>query len=278
MQIQTVYKWEATEWDLVICDEIHRFLPNCDSSHNQDYEFARFFERNKYRFILGLSATIDTELRGYLNKLAPIVFKYTLEQAYKDGLISPFVIVNIPVELTVEEAKAYKKNQLNYNYYERELGGPYDCFKNASKYLGITKDNYSQFVSNWEEAKDLKKFSLGLYACIKKRKQLVSNASNKKIIAEQLIKSDMFDKSKGILFSDTIELADAITASNNDVVSFHSKIVKPKRSTVLEQFNNGDDKWLSTVNAVNEGLSITAVDVAILLAGKSERSIFLYNK
>lgn len=271
--IQTVYRWEATEWDLVICDEIHRFLPDVDSSQNQNYEFAKFFERNKYRFLLGLSATIDIELKNYLNKLAPVVFKYTLEQAYKDGLISPFIILNIPVELTVEEAKAYKKNQLNYNYYERELGGPYDCFKNASKYLGITKDNYTQFSSNWDEAKDLKKFALGLYACIKKRKQLVSNAYNKKIVAEQLMASNVLERSKGILFSDTIELADALAEGNNEVVSFHSKTSKAKRSLVIDQFNNGDYKWLSTVNAVNEGLSITTVDVAILLAGNSKSRV-----
>ncbi len=271
--IQTVYKWENTEWDLVICDEMHRFIPNADSTQAQEYEFAKFFERNKYRFLLGLSATIDLELRQYLNKLAPIVFKYTLEQAFKDGLVSPFTIINIPVELTLDESKAYKKNQLNYNYYERELGGPYDCFKNASKYLAITKDNYTQFSNNWEEAKDLKKFALGLYACIKKRKHIVSNASNKVIVAQSLMKSQAFDKSKGILFSDTIELAEALTASNNETISFHSKLSKPQRSSAIEDFNQGVYKWLSTVNAVNEGLSITAVDIAISLAGNSKSRV-----
>src|ERR1017187_71657 len=131
--IQTVYKYVDKYYDLIIVDEIHRVLPK----EKDEYEYYKFFEQNKFRYILGLSATIDKEQISNLNKIAPVCFKYSLQEALNDGIISEFKIYNIEVLLTEEEKVKLSKIQKSYNYYEGLLGGRFEAFNNALKYIKV---------------------------------------------------------------------------------------------------------------------------------------------
>ena len=83
--IQTVYKYKDTEWDIVVCDEIHNYLYK---NGEKDYEYFKFFENNKINSILGLSASIDIDRLESLNRIAPIIYKLTLDEAVKLGIVS----------------------------------------------------------------------------------------------------------------------------------------------------------------------------------------------
>tara|TARA_R110000868_G_scaffold28617_4_gene107105 strand:+ start:6208 stop:7446 length:1239 start_codon:yes stop_codon:yes gene_type:complete len=87
MCYQSSYKLIGTEWDMVCADEIHMSLSP---------EYIKFYKNNKYKTILGLSATIDRPTSymidnveitkgDMIDKIAPVVFKYTLNEAVKDG-------------------------------------------------------------------------------------------------------------------------------------------------------------------------------------------------
>lgn len=88
MCYQSAYKLIKTNWDMVCADEIHMSLTP---------EYSKFFQNNTYTAILGLSATVDRST-SYTNEdgteiskgdmvdfYAPICFKYTLNDAVKDG-------------------------------------------------------------------------------------------------------------------------------------------------------------------------------------------------
>lgn len=249
--IQTVYKWENTQWTLVVCDELHNYLPK----YGESYEYFKFFERNEYRYFLGLSATIDESLKFFQNKLGPTVYKYSISQAAKDGVVSAFKFVNYAVKLTVDEEKELKLVQRNYNYYEHLLGGPYEAFRMATIYrAGGTEEQ-----KIWANI---------FYGCIKKRKSILDKAYNKIGIATQIM--NLFPESNGILFSADIEQCERLAEGKDNTIVYHSKLKKKERIAAISALENGSVRFISTVKALNEGVSINNLEVGIQLVGNSK--------
>jgi superfamily II DNA or RNA helicase len=252
--IQTVYKYENTEWDLVICDEIHNYLPE---NGEIEYEYFKFFENNKYRYILGLSASIDTNRMEFLNKIAPITYKVTLEEAVKLGIISPFTIYNVEISLTTEEAAEYRRLLNVYSYYEKLLGGRFEAYSNSIKYLsGDDEDN--------------KRNAIIFRATMKKRQSLLNDAYNKISCTQNILK--YFPNTNGIIFSESILQCHKLVESHEKAVVYHSKLKKSERLLVLRKLNDKRTKirYISAVRALNEGLSIDSIGFAIITAGNSK--------
>lgn len=87
MCYQSAYKLKDKFYNIVIADEIHDALTP---------SYAQFFFNNTYDYIVGLSATIDRstsyEVDGkefnkgdLIDKIAPVCFKYTIDQGQLDG-------------------------------------------------------------------------------------------------------------------------------------------------------------------------------------------------
>jgi superfamily II DNA or RNA helicase len=255
--IQTVYKYESTEWDLVVCDEIHNYLPE---NGKIGYEYFKFFENNKYRYLLGLSASIDLNRMEFLNKIAPISYTITLEEAVKLGIISPFTIYNVEIDLTPEEATEYRKLLTIYQYYERLLGGRFEAYRNSIKY--ISKD--------YTESDENKRNAIIFRATMKKRQNLLNDAFNKIECTQKIL--EYFPDSNGIIFSESISQCHKLVESHEKAVVYHSKLKKSEREEVLRKLNDKRTRirYISAVKALNEGLSIDSIVFAIVTAGNSK--------
>mgnify|MGYP003645225012 CR=1 FL=1 len=84
------------ETNLLILDEMHRYA----SDH-----FSKVFSLVKYRFVMGLTATID-RLDGrekFLKEYAPVVMRITQKEAIRRGWISDFIECNVPMLLRRDE-------------------------------------------------------------------------------------------------------------------------------------------------------------------------------
>ena len=132
MCYQSAYKLVDTKWDLVCSDEIHMSLTP---------QYIKFYENNKYSAILGLSATIDRatgyEVDGdvlskgiWIDKYAPIVFKYNLNQAVEDGTTKKlriFIInhaldsLNKTVKAGTKDAQFLTTEKDNYDYWDAQF-------------------------------------------------------------------------------------------------------------------------------------------------------------
>lgn len=251
--IQTVYKWTATEWTFVVCDEVHNILYKVGTP----YEYFKFFENNTFRYFLGLSATIDDSLKYAQFRLGPTVYRYTISQAAKDGVVSAFKFVNYAVKLTTEEEAELKIVQRNYNYYEHLLGGSFEAFHMATIY----RANGTPEQKSWANI---------FYGCIKKRKSILDKAYNKIGIARQIL--DLFPDSNGILFSADIAQAEKLVEGRTDSLVYHSKLKKKERLAAISALEDITTriKFISTVKALNEGVSINNLEVGIQLAGTSK--------
>lgn len=252
--IQTVYKYEKEHYDLVICDEIHNYLY---MNGEKDYEYFKFFENNKFDAILGLSASIDEKRLESLNRIAPIIYRLTLDEAVKLGIVSPFKIYNIEISLTDDEIKEYNRLLKLYVYYEKLLGGKWHAFSNSIK-----------FLSSEDEQK--KKNALVFRSLITKRKNLLNDAFNKIGCTQKILQ--YFPDDNGIIFSESIDQCKKLIDGNNKAIEYHSKLKAAERVAAISRLNDKRTRiqYISAVKALNEGLSIDSIMFAIVTAGNGK--------
>lgn len=86
---RSLHKEDYTKYDIIICDEIH-------SLSNKQIEYV-----SEFRKIFGLSGSIskDTELKLRKELNLECIYRYSIDQAVEDDIISDYAIYKIPVEL-----------------------------------------------------------------------------------------------------------------------------------------------------------------------------------
>lgn len=248
--IQTVYKWENKKFSLVICDEVHTQLSD---------QYQLFFKNNYFEHILGLSATVeDEDKKKLINEYMPIIHETSIQRALDLGLIVPFEIYNISVSLTKDEGSKLRKINYLYGQAERDLGGKFEAFDNASKYR-IEAPN-----------SQLKKAANMFWLQMMKRRNLLMNATNK-VKATKLI-VEKYSNKKILVFCDNITSLENIqkVLPNNTV--YHSKLNDDEKRRNLEQFSkNFLPNVLISVKALSAGLNIPKCEVGICVGGSSKK-------
>ena len=225
--IHTARKFNKQHYDLLILDEIHRYI-------NGEVN-TKLIKNNKFDKILGLSGTIENNLLEELNKIAPICYSLSLYDAVEMGIVSDFVVYNIPIELTIPERTEYNR-----------LSGK----------IAYMWENFSR--QDWKNITARKKI---LYQAKGKMKMLtkVLNIFN--------------DADYGIIFSMDKLYADKVKKKIGDTcVVQHSGIKKKERIQGLKQFADGRSKVnkISAVTVLDEGVNMPRLSYAVTLANSSK--------
>tara|TARA_R110002020_G_scaffold74752_6_gene190984 strand:+ start:309 stop:1472 length:1164 start_codon:yes stop_codon:yes gene_type:complete len=241
---QSAYKLQNEHYSIVVCDEIHLGLSK---------EYKKFFDNNTYDKLLCMTATVpeEQEYASYLNKLAPTVYKVTLDQCVKLGLVSPYKIQCIPVELTTDERAAYKaiNNQFIRSKY---VLGQFDAFSRA-KYIMSTPD------ATPEDRRAAAQF----YQSIRERKAIIDFAENKVKMFKDLVINNL-DK-KILAFSGANDFTDQLAASVSPLaMAYHSGKTKKQREIILDAFKNDTVKVLCSTKALNQGLDVPDANMGIM--------------
>lgn len=218
-------KIKDKHYNLVILDEAHR------STENN----IVFFENNKVDHIVGLTATLPEDKRELLKSInLNEIFHLSLDEGVKLGIVAPFNISIIECKLDnkdkyIEAGSKDKKfkitEQQQYDYLNKQL-----------RKLLFANGEYPQWL-------------------ILKRMKFLTSLKSKTKIAENLLKSIHPDK-KVIIFCGSIDQAEVLSKN-----TFHSKT----DSKALDDFINNKVKRLSCVNALNEGMNIPGIDVAVIV-------------
>ena len=206
-----------------------------DEVHNYlSDEYFKFFKNNTCTRVLGLSASISYEQRDYINLIAPVVDTITTDEARELGLVSDFIIFNLGVDLTQEERTKYI---------------------NLSESITFKKNSYG--YTDWK--------------LINLRKDILYNAVKKVEAVEKIYK--LMSEQYGVIFSQSTEFADIISATLGDAcLSYHSKIKAKERKKVIKSFSDGRTKVkvLSAAKALDEGANLPRVTYAVIAAGTSK--------
>ena len=220
-----------TENTLLIVDECHRVASPVNRKALSGNWIAS----------LGLSATPERQYDDYFRtvlipNLGPIIVDYDYNQAYKDDVISPFILTNHLVEFTEVEAEKYRKFTIS-----------------ITREMSIVK---SQGLVTSEKLERL----------LMMRASVSKNAERRLPVAVGLIQSVL--PRKTILFHESISHIEAISMVLKDFGidcrTYHSRLSEKKARESLSLFVNNSIDVLLTCRALDEGFDLPDIEVGIV--------------
>ena len=237
----SIEKLDPAAYSIVICDEVHLGLTD------RCLEFYNLF---KGRLVF-LTATRpeDPIYHQRMLHLCPVVYEISLDECVKKGLVAPYRIECISVQLTPEEHALYTTVSKNFGYWKGQLG--FDPFNLAQHILKMP----SQY------RKEDMLAALGFFRAIKNRKNLVDHAVNKITVANRLVK-DM--SGKKLVFGGDNAFTDLLAQGIPGSVTYHSKIRPKLREAALDHFRTGVSNTLCSTKALNQGLDIPDASIGII--------------
>ena len=215
---------------MLIVDECHRAASRSNS----------LSLRGEYRATLGISATPEREHDDLFHKalvpaLGPVIFEYDYRQALRDGVIVPFDLVNVSVDMSAEEQRRYDDATID-----------------------ITRTY--QRVESGEVNRE------ALVRKLQRRARLAASSIQRIPVTIRL--ADQHRNNRLIVFHESIRSAETILkillARNFNATIYHSKISAELRRDNLRLYRRGVFDALVTCRALDEGANVPETDVAIV--------------
>ena len=238
--MQNINKIPLEIFDFLILDEIH------------NYGTKRMLEiiKTPMKYKLGLTATLkrmDNKHFDIMKIFNYNVYKYKPSEALSDGVLNPFIFINIGVSLD-------KKTRDKYDYLTSQLNTIFRTVGSYEKLMRTTSPLKFKMLS-----------------LINERKEIVNNYSEKFNIAREIISHHKNNKS--IVFNQfnnqTSKLYWYLLDDHIDCRILHSGISKDKREKSLIDFKNDKFNVLLTSKILDEGYNLPKLDVAVIMAGDS---------
>ncbi|HKQ20731.1 MAG TPA: DEAD/DEAH box helicase family protein [Nitrososphaeraceae archaeon] len=238
--------------DMLILDEIHLLSESAK-------EFSKIFDilkNDPTKAVLGLTATINENDPRYntIIKALPPVKKYMIKDAVIDGRLAKPQIVSVPVSFTESEKKIYIETTNKISFLSRKLGA-YDPKKIS---ILLFKGGYNANLAKlW-------------FANVRKRKELLSSASNKMLSAVNIVRKHPSEPI--MIFSETIDsilkIEKTLESCGIPSRSIHNKIPIAQRKKILEEWGKEYFPLLS-VHTLEIGYDIPDVRIAIIISNSS---------
>ena len=218
---------------MLVVDEVHRAA----SEQN-----AKALE-GSFTATLGISATPERQFDELFEevlkpRIGPIIFEYDIIAAAKDGIISRFDIVNVEFELLADELATY--NELSARIARRRA------------MMGLDDDEV-------------------LEALLRKRARVSALATMRGPLSIRLC--ERHKGARTLIFHEDIGAARMIYANliarNHAATMYHSRIAGPRRRENLRMFKKGIFDVLVCCRALDEGLNIPEVEIAIIASSTS---------
>lgn len=249
---------------LLVVDECHRSA----SEKNQDALDDRFNKR------LGLSATHERMDGAHETVLLPyferVAFSIGYDRAIADGVITNVRAAFVGVDFTVEERQKYQNYILDLRALRRKLIREFGC----------PRGPFSAFL---DAVVRLSSGSGGMKASIAANKWLSKWREKRELLAETIAKQEAVqaligaidDADRTLLFTQSIASANAIaeqlTAKGIPTKPHHSDLSTDDRDLIMQEFEQGALRVLSSVQTLEEGVDVPDADLAIIVASSKQR-------
>lgn len=193
--------------------------------------------RGEFGWALGLSATPEREYdSGFAEfvepSLGPVMFRYDYDRAAREGVISPFELINVRVDLTAAESEVY--GRLSARIARLRPGPP---------------DELGDIVP-----------------LLRQRATIAATAAMRTPCAVRLVLQHPTERS--IVFHERISAAARISEILNQrgvsSTLYHSQLPGPVRRDNLRLFRHGTFRNLTTCRALDEGIDVPEASVAVV--------------
>lgn len=248
---------------LLVGDECHRLA----SDHNQLSLEEAFSSR------LGISATHERLDGRHESVLIPyfgdVVYELNYKQAIEQDVISRVKVAMIAVEFTPDEMAQYE--QLT-----EEMGVARRKLSSAHGLSGLTPGEFFIEVSKLASSGDRRSaIAANMYLRPYRARRNLLAESEAKVNALEILAGAVQDANGTIAFTESIESTyDIVRAFSSKSIAaevIHSKLKKDERSEIFKGFSNGEIQLLSAPNLLDEGIDVPEADLAIIVAGTSQR-------
>lgn len=266
--VQTAYKWEEAQYDLIILDEIHAYLSP---------EFRSVFNFS-YKYLLGLTATppkksADPQKKEYweiYNKECPTVYELSIQDGVKLGTASAYKIYNLAVPLT-------KKENQKYRLWDKK-------FRDSSATLSRWKSTMKLSESIFELATQLSKekghtlqnSSQQFWMAMSKRKQICYTSTNKLEYTKMIL--EKFPDKNTLVFGKSTDMVDELYewAEEKGIKSakYHSKMKTKERSLHLQRASEDSTSLVISAEALEQGYNLPKLNLGISMASVSTERRF----
>lgn len=286
------YLMEERTCHLLVADEVHHYA-NPDST-----QWNQLVKKNKFKYFLGLSGSINKDERLYLQREGIRVLKVITEDiATREGFITDSITYNYGLEMTQEDSENMelldKKVKTYMSKFEYDFRLAKDCLNSLP-----TRIKYAR-QQGWNGDKEhvwsptsIAKYAAFVFKYIRERKEALYNSEAKVAAVVELVEKFPV---KTIVFSETAYLADKITeALGSKCRSYHTKVQTQIRE--VKVYNSGkvsikqqkfgkkklleealelfEDPFsgvdvLSAVKALNEGYDVKNIEMVIMASYSS---------
>ena len=260
--INTARTWVDCNFDMVVCDEVHTML---------SVENRKFFLKNSCERLLCLTATPPEHQQYllFLQTIAPIRYEMKVQQAQEENLVAPSKIYNVAVDLTAGEQTEYDQHDKMFRKAMDFMGG----WEQMQRFLG-NKRAYEAFCEQQDtNYSAVRSWPYLAMQAVRKRKEVLYNA-NEKINKTLAILQKHHDR-KAVVFCETIEMAERVySALGEEQIGtqvYHSKLKKKHRQSIIDAYVANHFRVLVTVKALDAGLDVKGISLAIVLAGTSKQ-------
>lgn len=237
--------------DLLILDEIHRYFSDT---------FIQIFKVKHPKLILGLSATfhrLDGRHKTF-EKYCPVVDVISIKEALINNWLSSYREYKVLIE--VDDYHIYQQASIDFqdafSVFNFDFNLAMKCVTNVvyrryyGKTLGIAAKDMDAITFTWQRS-------------LRKRKEFVMNHPDKIAITRKILEARPF--SKAITFSGTIAQSEKIGVG----YIVNSGKTKKKNRLTIEEFASMPTGVINTSKALNEGIDIPGLSLAIILTNSS---------
>jgi superfamily II DNA or RNA helicase len=285
-------KMPKIQVDMVVLDEIHRYAAD---------EFSRVFDIVDYKYILGLTATLERvdNKHLFIEQHCPIVDTITPEEAQINGWVAQYEEFALEITMDSAETKEYERINNTFFHYFSKFGHDFDL---AMSCLGNFKARETlAFKRGWAKElgdahpwapKNIHKNAIMFSRSMQQRKKFLYTLPQKVTLVEEIAKRHPV---KTIMFSESTDFADTVAAKlGNIAVAYHSyvkpvmetykKVTKYKtkpdkvevktrklgKKTLLSRAvrrikdNRYNIRFIATAKALDEGFNVPDIEMAIL--------------
>ena len=220
--------------------DMHNAMLIVDECHRAASESNALALRGPYKATLGISATPEREYDDLFHSilvpaLGPVIFEYNYGQALRDGVIVPFDLVNVSVDMSAEEQRRYDDATID-----------------------ITRTY--QRVETGEVNREV------LVRKLQRRAHLAASSLQRIPVTIRL--AEQHRTNRLIVFHESIRSAETILqillARHFNATIYHSKISAELRRDNLRLYRRGVFDVLVTCRALDEGANVPETDVAIV--------------
>ena len=249
------YVKETHDCALLIIDEVHT-ATGAKSKH-----FNTVIDKTKFNWILCLSATLEKEHKEFLHKRnVRCISTLTADDAVKNGWLSPYKVLCVPIELGDDDRERYDKMHKEFNKHFATFNFDFEfamkCITNKDARQELaTKLNWplqriDASVFNWNRNMRL-------------RKEFLYHIEAK---IDAAIEITTHLQMQTILFGQSIKGADKINEQLGDkCVEYHSKITAKTLKENLKRLRDGRTKvdYISSAKGLEAGFDLPNLQLGI---------------